>query len=229
MVRQARNYFAGAVSGTALISHGRGRLRRAVSLQTMRDWPLCGGRLWRRLGHGGRAPAAPAAAGAGGAGAGRSAGAGTEARGRRAAARGGQSAAGTAGTGLAGVGGRRPDPIGPGGGGGGARSAQAGSRAAPPRGRRLGGGGRRRRRPTAAPGGGGGDGGTSPSGTVDGNGEWRRFRCRQGHRWGARGQRRHHTQRRSRQWPRRPRIDCGPDRRQSRRQDTVGGLLGGGH
>ncbi|MGC1852920.1 MAG: hypothetical protein WA687_10835, partial [Solirubrobacterales bacterium] len=42
MVRQARNYLAGAVSGTALIAIAVIAFVMLVSLQTLRDWPLAG-------------------------------------------------------------------------------------------------------------------------------------------------------------------------------------------
>ncbi|HXS46824.1 MAG TPA: hypothetical protein VN756_05125, partial [Solirubrobacterales bacterium] len=40
MARQARNYLAGAVSGTALIGIAVVAFVMLVSLQTLRDWPL---------------------------------------------------------------------------------------------------------------------------------------------------------------------------------------------
>ena len=42
MARQARNYLAGAVSGTALIGLAVVAFVMLVSLQTLRDWPLAG-------------------------------------------------------------------------------------------------------------------------------------------------------------------------------------------
>src|ERR1044072_3310033 len=42
MVRQARNYMAGAVSGTALIAAAVVAFIMLVSLQSLRDWPLAG-------------------------------------------------------------------------------------------------------------------------------------------------------------------------------------------
>src|SRR5258708_37517396 len=42
MARQARNYLAGAVSGTALIGMAMVAFVMLVSLQTLRSWPLAG-------------------------------------------------------------------------------------------------------------------------------------------------------------------------------------------
>ncbi|HET8863109.1 MAG TPA: hypothetical protein VFM94_07655, partial [Solirubrobacterales bacterium] len=42
MVRQTRNYFAGAVSGTGLVAAAVVAFVMLVSLQGLRDWPLAG-------------------------------------------------------------------------------------------------------------------------------------------------------------------------------------------
>ena len=65
MVRQAHNYLAGAVSGTALVAAAVVAFAMLVSLQSLRDWPLAG--LFAGDDSAGVAPARAVSAGAGGA------------------------------------------------------------------------------------------------------------------------------------------------------------------
>jgi hypothetical protein len=145
VIRQARTYLVGAVSGTALIGAAVVAFVVLVSLQALRDWPISG------LGIGGTggsiAAGRPAAQGTGASrGAGRTGG--TARRGVGAAGHG-------AGDGGSGKPSASPAPGPPAGSGQGFGSGGSGGSAA-------GGGG------SGSPGGGGGGGGPSLSGKVTG-------------------------------------------------------------
>jgi hypothetical protein len=164
MIRQARTYFAGAMSGAALIAIAIAVFAVLVSTQVFGDWPIAG------LVGGGKEAAVSTAQPAGEGGA--AAGGGTEAA--KAQATGGKGGAGGgegAGRNPQGAEGNAAGPAGNGGGGGetpagGGGSGGGGSAPAPGGSGGSGGGG-------AVSGSGGGSGGgggatSSPSGQVAG-------------------------------------------------------------
>ncbi|MEX2449116.1 MAG: hypothetical protein WD404_10305 [Solirubrobacterales bacterium] len=155
MIREARNYLAGALSGTALIAVAVVAFVLLVSLQAARDWPLAG-----IFGGGDDAPQSaagtdsPSAGGDGAGGAADASAAGGQGGGDGGAAGGGEVDGGSPGSGAPGSGTPGSTPAGNGDAGSGGSPGSSGSASGGAKG--AGGGSSQSS----------GGGGSSPSGTV---------------------------------------------------------------